>query len=115
MRIDQASADTSLSRTIPRRALLVTALVPLAPLGAILVFLALGIVPNPHGAGGMLLMLLAVAAAIAVLFECVLVPVSVARLMRNPDLRTIPNILSVAFGFTFVIVIGLFAWRFWRT
>jgi len=82
-------------------------LVPLAIATVFFVYLAFGGQPNPHTGGGLFFMLILSTSVIAALIECVLVPLSMVRLLNNPGLRTSVNIWSVAFGGAFVLIVVL--------
>jgi hypothetical protein len=107
--LDQRQAPFSSEPTITPRALVVPALIPLVIASVFLVYFTLGSEPNPHAAGGLFFTLVSVTSAIAALIECALVPLSVARLMRHPGLRTRANILSVAFGAVFLVLVAIAA------
>jgi small neutral amino acid transporter SnatA (MarC family) len=70
----------------------VPAAIPLVIAAGFMTYFALGGEANPHGAGGLFLMLMLSTSAIAAMVECILVPLSIIRLVNNPPLRTAANL-----------------------
>ena len=95
--------------------MVVPALLPIAIAGVFGVYLSLGYDANPHGTGALFLILIAVTSTIAALLECVLVPLSLARLVGDASLRSKASIASVAFGAAFALLVAFGAlYLHWR-
>ena len=86
---------------------MVPPLVPFAIATVFFVYLAFGGQLNPHAGGGLFFILVLSTSVIAALVECVLVPLSIVRLLKDPGLRTAANVWSVAFGGAFVLIVVL--------
>lgn len=99
--------DVATSVRIPRKALVVPGLVVFVIVAAMWVAERLGTVWNIHGSGILVFGLLALSGASALLTECVLIPLSIVRLSKHPELRSMSNICSVGFAAAFVIFVAL--------
>ena len=92
--------NSSAQRTIPRMWLVVPPLIPLLLAGGVQLYFALGNGVVGHSSGNFLFVLIWISAMVAIVLECVLVPLSIFRLLKDSVIRTWGNIGSVLFGAT---------------
>jgi uncharacterized membrane protein len=97
----QARVDPRISR----KALVLPGLIPLLVAGGMLLFHHFWRPLNPHGVEVLVVLAVYAWGAVATVVEVVLVPKAIVQAVRSPSLRTPGNLLSIAFGAAFLVVV----------